>query len=230
MVLAFKKGATNGRSTVALKILDDCAEKTRAQITAYCRWECRHPFTQIDEEFDACGMKIYSTFLQFHDNLLTVERVPNRTDETPAQIPVHHGPYTVPPESPLSPQIIVIPNDIAGFCRVGERESGPPVDLVKSLEEHLNELKLISSAVSYFRIAWKRMIDIVPQCIENEFLAAFTLELREKLREELGVTEDSGHEKCKKYAVEEPSLKETKDSLVKMMATLDKAMKIVKRI
>jgi hypothetical protein len=232
MVLALTWDTTNKCSTVALNILEDFAEKTRARIAASCRWECRHPFTQNHEEFHARYLKLHATFHQLHDDVLriaSIERVPDRAAETPDQIPSPSDRYTVPPESPSSPPIIVMPDDIAAFCRVrGQGYRVNPTDLVKSLEEHENELTLISGAASYFQIAWKRIFDLVPLCIENEFLVAFTLELREKLREDLGVTEDSGREKCKKYAVEEPSAKEKKDSLLKMKETLDKAVEIVR--
>jgi len=232
MVLALTWSTTNKCSTVALKILEDFAEKTRAQIAASCRWECRHPFTQNHEEFHARYLKLYTTFHELRDDVLrkaSTERVSNPAAETPRQTAVPSGTYTVPPESPSSPPIIVMPDDIAPFCRVpGRGYRVNPTDLVKSLEEHENELTLISGAASYFQIAWKRIFDIVPLCIENEFLVAFTLGLREKLREDLGVTEDSGREKCKKYAVEEPSVKEKKDSLLKMKETLEKAVEIVR--
>ena len=94
-------------------------------------------------------------------------------------------------------------------------------------DEYQNELQLISGAAAYFRVVWRRMIDIVPLCIENEFLVTFAIELREKLVEDLELIGDSGMERCKKYAVEEPSLKEMKDSLMKMKDTLDMATEIM---
>ena len=224
---------------MALQILDSLAEKTRQQISAYCRWECRHAFTQNDEEFLKYTRRIYTTFYQLREEILHVTSVGTTArpqEQSTAPIPVHHGPYAAPPESPSEPApsdppVIVIPDEISAFCTIaGRGYRVNPTNLVKALEEHDNELKLISGAAAYFKIAWKRMFDLVPLCIENQFLVAFAAEIRERLRDDLGLIGDSGFEKCQEYAVEDEALKEMKDSLVTMKDTLVKAVKIVRGI
>ena len=203
------------------------------KISAYCRWERRRPFTQNDKELDTFLRQTFERFVQLRCDILQASAERSARDEQPTQTPVHHGPFAAPPSEPPSPIPIIMPDDIAAFCRLaGRGYRVSPANMVKvhDPDEYQNELQLMSGAAAYFKIAWKRIVDIVPMCIENEFLVTFAVELREKLVENLGLIGDAGMEKCKEYAVEEPSLKEMKDSLMKMKDTLDMATKIMAEI
>jgi len=258
------------RSTVALGILDECAQRTRNQLLAYCHWECRHPFTQNYSELIQWSNGALAEFNKLLQQSLRVadrQKIPgewvrfnadapsepaSNQQNDPSKLPQfdftsttesasneQNNPSNLPPlkfnvtmalprdDAPA----IMVPEAIRDYCRIeGLEGSINPADLVKLLREYEVEVRLFSDAASYFQIAWKRMFDVVPICIENDFVAAFTVKLQERFREEMGLTDDIGREKCKKYAVEEPFLQERKDSLLKIKKTLEEAVKIVRRI
>lgn len=210
-------------STEALKIVDSLAEKTRSMIRSYCQWECHRPFTQNNEYNDSQQHKLLAHLVQQLKEILSPPE-PLQETATP-------GRFAGPSESPVEPRQ-ALTGDIATFCRVAGSIRLQPSEetTLQNIGCYESELVVISATAAYFYVSFKRVIDIIPMCIENEFLIAFTRELREKLLENLGLTEDDGVERCKKFAVPEPYLRERKEALMKMKETLDKASEIMKEI
>jgi hypothetical protein len=53
----------------------------------------------------------------------------------------------------------------------------------------------LATTAAYFRVTYKRVIDIVPTCIEHQYLAPFWTAMRSKLDDELELLGDKAAEK-----------------------------------
>jgi hypothetical protein len=88
-------------------------------------------------------------------------------------------------------------------------------------------LIIVADTAAYFRVAYKRVIDIVPMCIEHQYLAPFWTALRSNLDYEMELLGDKAAEKYKRYSREEPDLQENRNRLVRMKATLSEGLQII---
>jgi hypothetical protein len=88
-------------------------------------------------------------------------------------------------------------------------------------------LDIMSYTGAYFRVAYKRIIDIVPMCIENQYILRFWDALRDDLEVQLGLVGDRAAENYARFAVEEPDLQENRERLVNMKAILSEGLKII---
>ena len=102
---------------------------------------------------------------------------------------------TLPPETGGIP----ISREIPGPFRTQEELEPPPLPpqppqqaQVANPDEYHSELNVVAFIIAYFKVSVKRVIDIVPMCIENEFLCSFVVDLREKLVDNLQLWDKSG--------------------------------------
>ena len=176
-----------------MKILDTMAEKTRSMIESYCNWESRRPFTH-----NTGYLEVLRPIIHLH---LARQRYETRGAANTFQLP----------DSPASTNL----NE-----NVVEAEFGLMLQHLNETDPYKAELGIAADIAAYYRVAVKRAIDIVPMCIENEFLVAFGEELRRTLEQRLGLIGDSATETCAKYAVEDIDTQESRARLIEMRDTL----------
>jgi hypothetical protein len=182
------------------------AERTKNMIRSYCNWESRRPFTHNTEYFQVFRPKIL-----FH---LAQTRY-----KKPAAPPSNTFQLTDPPLAFTNLNEDFIVNDDDGAV------TGAALD-----DQYASELEIAAEIATYYRVAVKRAFDIVPMCIENEFLVSFGVELRNNLENMLGLIGDSGTDTCGRYAVENLDVQEKRAKLVKIKERLNMAIQIVNEI
>jgi hypothetical protein len=89
------------------------------------------------------------------------------------------------------------------------------------------ELKVVAEVQAYFKVAYKRIIDVVPMTIENLFLEELASELRRSLVEKLGLLGKDGLEKCTNYAADSAEIEEKRSSLSKRLEVLTSSTRIL---
>ena len=94
-------------------------------------------------------------------------------------------------------------------------------------DQHSRVLDIVVYTAAYFRVACKRVIDVVPMCIENRFLLMFAKALRDKLEDDMGLLNDNAAEVCARFTVEDPDTNEKRENLTRMKATLLEGLKII---
>jgi hypothetical protein len=100
-------------------------------------------------------------------------------------------------------------------------------------DEYSKELEIIAGAAAYFQVAYKRIIDVVPMCIENEFLVGLGVALENGLDKSLGLVAKPAIEiekVCAEYVEEEPALQQERKKLEETKKILIKALKITSEI
>lgn len=95
-------------------------------------------------------------------------------------------------------------------------------------DAHSVEMAVLAGALAYFNLACRRAVDVIPMCIENHFLVAFGLRLRDHLEEKLGITgKGMSLQTCTDYTAPGGELL---DEIIKLNMTcnvLAKALKII---
>ncbi|ESK87740.1 hypothetical protein Moror_11277 [Moniliophthora roreri MCA 2997] len=75
---------------------------------------------------------------------------------------------------------------------------------LKPADEYETELQVMAEVRGYFQVAYKRIIDNVPNFIDLRFLKALGKDMQRFLITELGLGTASANEKCAQYLVEDP--------------------------
>jgi hypothetical protein len=88
-------------------------------------------------------------------------------------------------------------------------------------------LEIIANTAAYFQVACKRVIDIIPMCIENGCLMMLSRALGDKLEKELGLLSEDADRICTAFIVEESDAKERRENLTSMKATILEGLKII---
>jgi hypothetical protein len=171
------------------------AKKTRGMMEAYCNWESRRPFTHNTSYFEVLRPVIYLHLAQ--------QRYGTKSAANTFQLL----------DSPASTN--VDENVVETDFPIGVR-----LQALNNKDTYKAELGIAADIAAYCRVAVKRAVEIVPMCIENEFLVAFGEELRRTLEKRLGLIGDSAAETCAKYAVEDRDIQERRARLIEMRDTL----------
>ena len=88
-------------------------------------------------------------------------------------------------------------------------------------------LDIVAYTAAYFRVACKRVIDLVPMCIENQYLSNFATVLKDNLEFDLGVFSDGGAKICAEFTEEELDARKRRAELNKMKSTILDGLKII---
>ena len=202
---------TKPRRSAALEVLDKLAEETRDFIAMYCSWETSRPFTQNDDYMDYLRGRISEYMCQHRYAVLDV--VP--------------GPFNNPQNQTLRPPPV-------GLERLfGELPENAMILTSEELfsrykqDKDAHVLEIVVNTAAYFRVACKRVIDIVPMCIENRFLLMLSRALRDNLENDLGLLSEDAAEICARFIVEEPDANERRENLTSMKATILEGLKII---
>jgi Dynamin GTPase effector domain len=177
----------------------------------YCGWENSRPFTQNDDYMEYLRARI-SEYMCRH-------RYAN-TNRVPGPFPV--DPNIAPPPAPV------------GLERLfGEYPDGAQFWTSEKLFEfyqgdpHRQLLDIVTYAAAYFRVACKRVIDLVPMCIENQYLSNFGMALKDNLEIDLGVFSEDSREICARLTVEEPDARKRRADLNRLKSTILDGLKIM---
>ena len=92
-------------------------------------------------------------------------------------------------------------------------------------------LSIICRATAYFPIASRRIIDVIPMCIENEFWIAFGRALDSRLATKLGLIGRTDIlDVCAKYAADVPEVQKCRRKLMDTKKILEQALEILGEI
>lgn len=102
-------------------------------------------------------------------------------------------------------------------------------ELVKLLkpDDYEAELRVAAEVAAYFKVSYKRVIDVIPMFIESEFIRGFSLYLRQSLAENLGLIGGEGLEKCARFAVDESTIQRRRWALSHQLDILVNATDIL---
>ncbi|KAI0324481.1 hypothetical protein GY45DRAFT_1262750 [Cubamyces sp. BRFM 1775] len=100
--------------------------------------------------------------------------------------------------------------------------STPVTPVVDAYED---ELTLMAEIRAYFDISSKRLIDYIPQAIDEHLLYAFGEALLETLVEKLGLTIEDAGARCARYLAEDPDIAARREVLLAKKQRLDKVHK-----
>ena len=195
-----------------MDILDKVAGETRDNIKMYCSWETSRPFTQNDDYMEYLKDRIQEYMCQHRYAIL--DHVPGPFDD--AQNQMARRPPPVGLEGlfgPLPENAQILTSEEALQMYVQDKDG----DL----------LEIVARTAAYFRVACKRVIDIVPMCIENRFLMRFSRALRDNLENDLGLFSDNAAEICARFTVEEPDAHERREDLSRMKTKILEGLKIM---
>ena len=184
--------------TESLRILETVAKETRNLISAYCKWEIRRPYTQNNDDFLARRHTYFTSYIN--------SRRPEQTPDT---------------EHPAN--VAMVGNEAPEQRRVPENMLTP-----QYIDEHEQEILVIAEVLAYYEVSYKRVIDVIPMLIENEFLHKFSVQLTAQLAKNLELTGDMGLERCEKYVVEDDDMQNLRKTLQNKKDVLEEATKILR--
>ncbi|KAK7040881.1 hypothetical protein VNI00_009477 [Paramarasmius palmivorus] len=88
-------------------------------------------------------------------------------------------------------------------------------------DEYETEIQVMAEVRGYFQIAYKRIIDNVPNFIDLRFIKALGKDMQKFLVSELGLGSASANEKCAQYLVEDPLVAARRDDLMARVKRLE---------
>jgi len=198
------------RRSAALDILDDLAEKTHYLIAMYCSWETSRPFTQNDDYMDYLRARISEYMCQHRYAIVDVVPGPFSDSQNQTLRPPPVGLERLFGELPEN-AVVLTSEEL--FSRYKQDKDG-------------YVLEIVTNTAAYFQVACKRVIDIVPMCIENRFLMMLSRALGDKLEKDLGLLSEDAAKICAGFIVEEPDAQERWEKLAIMKATISEGLKI----
>ncbi|KAI0039468.1 hypothetical protein FA95DRAFT_1504134 [Auriscalpium vulgare] len=88
-------------------------------------------------------------------------------------------------------------------------------------DEYDTEMQVMAEVRSYFQVAYKRIIDLVPAFIDSIFIQGIPTNMRPFLREQLKLGVPGADERCERFMAEDPSLIARRESLLARKTTLE---------
>ncbi|KAL0571649.1 hypothetical protein V5O48_010307 [Marasmius crinis-equi] len=128
------------------------------------------------------------------------------------QAPTHPGPAEKA-EKKLSPEDLnELLSTLAKFGYTGLTEE----DLGKltPADEYETELQVMAEVRGYFQVAYKRVIDAIPCCMDLHFLKALGKEMQPFLVTKLGLGTSGASERCARYLAEDPEIVARRNELL----------------
>ncbi|KAF9053960.1 hypothetical protein BDZ89DRAFT_1056513 [Hymenopellis radicata] len=112
------------------------------------------------------------------------------------------GPPWVQPAQPQS-TAQEVQEALAMLAKIGYHVTEEDLGKLNPADEYEVELKVMADVRGYFQVAYKRVIDMVPQFIDQVFLIKFADELQSFLIEKFGLGTATASEKCARYLAED---------------------------
>ncbi|KAI0079853.1 hypothetical protein K474DRAFT_477367 [Panus rudis PR-1116 ss-1] len=89
-------------------------------------------------------------------------------------------------------------------------------DLAKLVppDPYEQEMDIMAEVEAYFRVAYKRVIDVIPMTIDHSFLFSFSESLQNRLIEKLGLGSNNSEARCTAYLAEDPKVAAERDEVM----------------
>jgi len=194
----------------ASDILDDLGRNTRRFISDYCHWEMSRPLTHNNDDLECLKNQILVYMCQHRYRPNNHQQAGNVNSDQ------------MKPAPPLG-----LTGLFAGLPREGQFLSLAEYEKQYREDKDKNLLDIMSYTAAYFRVAYKRVIDIVPMSIENLYILRFWKALRDDLEVKIGLVGDKAAENYSRFAVEEPDSQEKRERLVNMKMILWEGQTII---
>jgi len=195
-------------------MLEEAAQHTRREITAYCLMEGHRPFT-LNRQYDTIRQEWLTTYVL-------------RRHEDSSRVSTSYPGFRLT-DSTGNPRTFQASEE---NLRTVLSAFGIDLSSLKQLvrihhDEYDHELEVISHITAYFDISSKRLIDDIPKVFETVFAFYFGKELERNLAMNLKLVGDGGVETCKRYVQDEPDVQFKRDELVRQEGILKSALTTV---
>ncbi|KIY73278.1 hypothetical protein CYLTODRAFT_257737, partial [Cylindrobasidium torrendii FP15055 ss-10] len=103
---------------------------------------------------------------------------------------------------------------LVALAKLGYHVTGEDLGKLNPPDEYEMEMRVMAEVRSYFQIAYKRVIDNIPQLIDVHFLRKVARSLQPFLIEKFGLGTMEASERCGKYLTEDVSVVAKRDELL----------------
>lgn len=228
---------------MSLGMLDTFAKATHGMIKKYCEWEVCRPMTLYDVAMRHWENRFEAHLCQYRYMVKEDESTPVTNGGTALSVPVStQSQCRQEPKDKAPAAEDIFQKEPDAFLQDFEGFLVPPPTGVKfpkmsAIGKFCSEdpaqplLPIICRAAAYFPIASRRIIDVIPMCIENEFLLAFGGALNERLATKLGLIGRTDMlDVCTTYAAEDPEVQKRRRRLKDEKKILEQALEILGEI
>lgn len=105
-----------------------------------------------------------------------------------------------------------------------------PTQVSELRDVYVDELVIMAEVSAYYRLASKRVFDMVPMMIENEYIQKFADELAVQLVSKLKLLGNGGAERCEMYLKEDEGAQRRRHDLIRRKQVLEAAAEIIRGI
>ena len=196
------------------------AEKTRDQIRLFYELETNRPFTLSHKTFSDSKNENFIDLVH-HRNQTNSSALISRTSHTTRD---RTGNFRYISQDEVTDDVLIGHLNARGY-RVTEMKQLAPLH---GPDEYEPELTVISMVWAYFRIASKRIMDIVPMIIEVVFARHFGRELSKVLVLDLDLVGNEGVENCARYTKDADDVDQKRTKLSRDKSTLLAALEILR--
>lgn len=196
------------------------AEKTREQIKLVCDLESYRPFTLSDTYLSELREDYLDEFTYRRNQNKSSAHISRRTNT----VRDGYGHFLSTSHDEVSDDVLIGQLNARGY-RISDikelaRLHGP--------DEYQIELKVISDVMAYFKIASRRIIDIMPMIFEFVFVRNFGKELVKVMSYNLGLVGNEGVDNCTKYTQDDEDVHRRRMKLAEEKKILLEALKILR--
>ncbi|KAG8941757.1 hypothetical protein FRC03_003997 [Tulasnella sp. 419] len=101
---------------------------------------------------------------------------------------------------------------LAKLTELGFSASSPEdLEKLSSSNSYEEELTVMAEVRAYWQVAYKRIIDVLPLSIDEDFICAIAAKTQEMMVTELGLSDTDATEKVRAYIAEDPELAEERN-------------------
>jgi hypothetical protein len=93
--------------------------------------------------------------------------------------------------------------------------------------DFVTELRILSQVCTYFDIASKRIIEVIPMVFEISFAKGFGERLRRDFKSKLNILDEGGLKVCEKFAKEDPAIQKRKLELLEWKQIVEHCLKVL---
>jgi hypothetical protein len=90
-----------------------------------------------------------------------------------------------------------------------------------------SEQTILARVCTYFELASKRVVEVIPMVVELSFAKGFADRLRKDFLPRLKVHDEGGKERCEEFAREDPELQKRRDELVECQRIVDDCLRVL---
>jgi hypothetical protein len=103
------------------------------------------------------------------------------------------------------------------------------LEVAQALPETTSESEqiILARVCTYFGLASKRVVEVIPMVVELSFAKGFADRLRQNFLGRLKLHDEGGKERCEEYAREDPDLQRRRDELEECQRIVDDCLRVL---